>query len=87
MTHLRQLLFPLAVYLGVTLGLPALNGAWQRAEYWTHASVVVPVSLGTAALFALAMAAAKLVQNLPGRMRQGSPGVNVSGGPKNALKR
>jgi len=41
---MRAILLPLAVYLSITLGVPALNGAAMRSEFWRHATEVVLVA-------------------------------------------
>ena len=37
----QQCLFPLLIYYGTTLGLPILNGAYHRADFWEHLSFVL----------------------------------------------
>lgn len=53
----RAMLLPLAVYLGVTLLVPILNGAATHVEFWIHAAEVVIV---TAALLAMRVGIARI---------------------------
>lgn len=48
---------PLALYLGVTLGLPLSNGATAQPGFWVHAATVLAAALGLAALAALGVIA------------------------------
>jgi hypothetical protein len=41
---MKGILLPLAVYLGITLGVPLANGAAARREFWQHATEVVLVA-------------------------------------------
>ena len=40
----KRVALPLAVYFAVTLGVPFLNGAAARAEFWKHAAEVIAVA-------------------------------------------
>lgn len=42
---LRRSLFPLLIYYATTLGLPLLNGAFRRADFWEHSIFVMLVPL------------------------------------------
>lgn len=55
MSRVQDFLLPLGVYLGVSLAIPALNGAWRRSEFWSHASVVAGVALGMTLIMVLAV--------------------------------
>jgi exosortase K len=46
----RAALLPLAVYLGITLVAPLLNGGYERSEFWAHARFVLALSCALAAL-------------------------------------
>ena len=50
----RAVLLPVLWYVGGTLLVPLLNGAGGRAEFWSHAAVVLLVA-GTVALLACAV--------------------------------
>jgi exosortase K len=49
----RQVAVPWLLYVGVTLGVPLLNGAGHSASYASHACTVLLVSSATAACVAL----------------------------------
>ena len=53
----RGVLIPVAVYLGVTLLVPWLNGAGGREAFWKHAWAVVGMSLAWTALGAMIVTA------------------------------
>ncbi|HTR52839.1 MAG TPA: hypothetical protein VMJ10_19125 [Kofleriaceae bacterium] len=53
--ELRWLAVPVAAYIAITIGLPAANGAVQRAEFVRHLVLVV---LGCAAVAAVVLAIA-----------------------------
>jgi exosortase K len=38
---LRPFCFPLVIYYATTLGVPILNGAYHRADFWEHLSFVL----------------------------------------------
>lgn len=42
---LRVLLFPLAIYYAMTLGIPLLNSAYRSAEFWEHSRFVLLIPL------------------------------------------
>ena len=42
-------LAPFAWYVLIALGIPLANGAWRRAPFWDHASIVLLVVLAGAA--------------------------------------
>jgi len=42
---MRLLLFPLLVYYAMTLGMPLVNGSWQRAGFWEHSAFVLVLPL------------------------------------------
>ncbi|HEU4427689.1 MAG TPA: exosortase K [Myxococcota bacterium] len=50
-------LLPLALYLGVTLLAPLLNGGHARAEFWAHAQAVLAASFALGALAYAALSA------------------------------
>jgi hypothetical protein len=60
--RVRWLTVPIAVYLAVTLALPALNGAATRAEFWRHAAWVTGACGAVLGIVVLAGAFADLVR-------------------------
>jgi len=57
----RAVLLPLALYLGVTVLAPLVNGAYVRPEFWPHARVVLLASLGLAAALLAARTSASSI--------------------------
>ena len=51
----QAVLLPLALYLGVTVLAPLVNGAHAHPEFWPHAGVVLLASLGLAAALLAAL--------------------------------
>lgn len=41
----RRILLPFGIYLCVTIGVPLLNGASARPEFWEHALEVVTIAM------------------------------------------
>ena len=59
---MRGLFLPLAIYLGVTLGIPFLNGAGARLEFWKHAAAVAAIAVSLVAMRLAIRAARALCQ-------------------------
>jgi hypothetical protein len=56
-SHGRVLAIPALCYLGITLGVPLVRGAWASAAFWRHAAIVVGLCAAVVALLTLARAA------------------------------
>jgi exosortase K len=41
----RRFAFPLAIYYGITLGIPLANGAFRERGFWEHSAFVVVIPL------------------------------------------
>ena len=63
------LAIPVLCYLGITLGVPLLRGAWASAAFWRHASIVV--ALCTAVLAVVVLTRAALSAGPRGSARHG----------------
>lgn len=56
-SHWRALAIPALCYLGITLGVPLVRGAWASAAFWRHAAVIVVLCAAVLAVLGLARAA------------------------------
>lgn len=63
----RILLFPLAIYYGMTLGIPLINGAYRSAGFWEHSQFVLLIPL---VLVAPLVVFSLLTRTFPGMARQ-----------------
>lgn len=57
----HTLAVPTAVYVGVTLGMPGINGGFARPGFWLHAAWVLGVCLVVGLLLAVASRLARRV--------------------------
>ena len=69
MRRCRWLILPLSVYAAVALGVPVLNGAWQRAAFWEHATVVLLAMLAFVCVAGAVGALVSVCARIPARNR------------------